>query len=314
MSAAAAIARGALRVGRIIPLRFAWWLGAVLGDAVGRLPLRDRRRAREHLARAFPARGQRWAAHTARRTFRHFGRMALWTLASAHRDPRRLGRGMVVEGADNLRAVRRGLRRGESTVALSGHFGNWELLARVGCTVAPLTLVGRRLRDPELDALVTGLRRGSAGQVIYQDEGARPCLRALRDGRVISTLPDQDIPRLAGTFATWFGHPAWTPIGPAQLAIMGRAAVMPVFLFVRGGRYVLHWGPRLRWPDSGDREADARAITRWFTAYEEALVRRHPEQWVWWHKRWRTQPTVPGRAELSSAIPGAVDQTDDVRD
>ena len=290
MSRAAAIARAALRVGRVIPPRVAWWLGAVLGDALGRLPLRDLRRARAHLARAFPERGPAWARRTARRTFRHFGRMALWTLSIAHRDPRSLARGLMVEGADNLREVVRAQRRGEGTVGLSGHLGNWELLARVSCTVLPLSLVGRRLRDPALDALVTGLRRGSVGQVIYQDEGARPCLRALRDGRVISTLPDQDIPRLAGTFATWFGHPAWTPIGPAQLALMGRVPVMPVFLFVRGGRFVQHWGPRVRWPASGDREADARAITEWFTAYEEALVRRHPEQWVWWHKRWRTQP------------------------
>ena len=292
MSLAAAVAHGALGLGPPIPQPFARWLGAVLGDAVGRLPLRDARRARAHLARAFPERGPAWARRTARRTFRHFGRMALWTIASAGRDPHRLRRGMVVEGADNLRALIRAQRRGEGTVGLSGHFGNWELLARVGSTVMQLSLVGRRLRDPGLDAVVTGLRRGSSGRVIYTDEGARPCLRALRDGDVLSTLPDQDIPRLAGTFATWFGHPAWTPIGPAQLALMGRVPVMPVLLYVRGGRFVQHWGPRVRWPASGDREADAAAITRWFTAYEEALVRRHPEQWVWWHKRWRTQPPV----------------------
>jgi len=295
ISLAARIARAALRVGRVIPPRFAWWCGAVIGDAVGRLPLRDCRRARTHLAHAFPERGPRWATRTARRTFRHFGRMALWTIAIAERDPRTLARGIAVEGADNLRAAARAHRRGEGAVGLSGHFGNWELLARVGGAVLPLALVGRRLRDPGLDALVVDLRRGGTGRLIYQDEGVRPCLRALRDAYLLSTLPDQDVPRLAGTFASWFGHPAWTPIGPAQIALMARVPVMPVFLYARAGRWVVHWGPRIRWPASGDRDADAHAITCWISAYEEALVRRHPEQWVWWHKRWRTQPPGPAR-------------------
>jgi KDO2-lipid IV(A) lauroyltransferase len=295
MSLAACLARGALRIGRVVPPGFAWRFGGMLGDLAGRLPLRDLRRAREHLARAFPERDRRWVRRTARRTFRHFGRMALWTIATAHRDPRDLRIGVGVEGRENLRGALLAHRRGEGTVGLSGHFGNWELLARLGGTLIPLTLVGRRLRDPDLDALVVGLRATALdSRIIYQDEGARPCLRALRDGRLLSTLPDQDVPRLAGTFVPWFGIPAWTPVGPAQLAVLGRAPVMPVFLYVRDGRWVIHWGPRLRWPTSGDRDADARAITAWVTAYEEALVRRHPEQWVWWHKRWRTRPAAVG--------------------
>lgn len=285
----AAIGLG-LRCARILPPAFAWWLGARIGWCFGGLPGRDQGRARAHLARAFPDRDARWIARIARRTFRHFGGSALWTLATLERDPRRLCRGVAMEGRETMRQLARDARRGQGGMIFTGHFGNWELLGRLGGTYLPLSLVGRRLRHPELDALVTSMRRGDGGQIIYQHEGARPILRALRDGRLVSVLIDQDVPKLNSVFVPWFGTLASTPVGPAQLAVAAGAPCVSIFLLRRAGRWVMHVGPVVR-PDRGpDREAAAHALTATMTAYQEALVRRYPEQWVWWHKRWRIRP------------------------
>ncbi|MBA3685634.1 MAG: hypothetical protein H0W72_10415 [Planctomycetes bacterium] len=281
----------ALRCGRALEPDFAWWLGGALGHAFALLPMRDQRRCREHLARAFPQRDRAWIARTACATFRHAGRMALWTLSTLHVPARRLCRGIAVEGAVNLRATAQACRRGEGTVGFSGHFGNWELLARVGGAVVPLTLIGRRLRDPELDAIVAGMRSDAGStRVVYQDEGAIPCLRQLREGRLLATLPDQDVPRLAGVFVPWFGILAYTPSGPAALAAKTGCPVQPTYLYRRAGRWVIHWGPRWLPPPGMEARAAAEHLTARVMAYEEALVMRHPEQWVWWHKRWRTRP------------------------
>ena len=121
--------------------------------------------------------------------------------------------------------------------------------------------------------------------------GLRVIVRALRAGKTVATLADQDIPHLNGVFVPWFGDAAWTPSAPAALAQLARAAVMPVFLLRRHGRWVVHAGPRVHFPRSTSREADLLAITAWATAYQERLVAEHPPQWVWWHKRWRTRPT-----------------------
>jgi Kdo2-lipid IVA lauroyltransferase/acyltransferase len=297
--------RLALRCARVATPGFAWWVGGALGHTFGGLPLRDQLRCREHLARAYPDRDRRWIARTARATFRHAGRMALWTLCTQHLPPRRLCRGMVVEGGDNLRATARACRRGEGTVGFSGHFGNWELLARVGGAVVPLTLIGRRLRDPALDAIVAGMRSAAGGtRVVYQDEGALPCLRQLREGRLLATLPDQDVPRLAGVFVPWFGIPAYTPSGPAALAAKTGSPVQPTYLYRHGGRWVIHWGPRWTPPRGVDPRIAAEQLTARVMAYEEALVRRHPEQWVWWHKRWRTRPPEES-GEMGDGASGA---------
>lgn len=290
MTFAGTFARSVLRCGRVCPPTIAWWAGGLLGYVFGCLPLRDQRRARLHLRQAFPQQSAAWIERTARKSFRHIGRMAFWSVARMHLPLAQARRGVVVEGADNLRAAARDHRRRVGTVGSSGHFGNWELLARIGGSVVPVSVIGKRLRDPGLDQLVMDLRRGADSDIIYQDDGVMPPMRALRAGRMLATLADQDVPRLASVHVPWFGTLASTPVGPAQLSLMTRCPLQPVLCYWKGGRWVIHWGPRMRWPSSGNREADAAALTAWSTAYLETLVRKHPEQWCWWHKRWRTPP------------------------
>ncbi len=280
---------------RAVPPPFAWWLGERLGWLVGGLPLRDVRRCGEHLAKAFPERNAAWVRRTRRGCFRHFGATALWTLANWTRDATTLRRGIMVEGADHLRELVRAGRRGEGTVVYTGHLGNWELLARTFGGLTPSAVIGKRLRDPLLDALVQQQRTSGGALVVYQDTDVRELLRILRSGRLIATLADQDVPHLAGCFVPWFGDLAWTPVAPAALALAARAAVQPFFLFRRAGRWVLHAGPRIPVARTANRPADQLAITTWITAYEEALVRQQPTQWVWWHKRWRTRPGLASR-------------------
>lgn len=283
---------------RIIPPGLAWTVGGALGQAFSMLPMRDPRRCREHLAMAYPDFGAVWVERTARKTFRHMGGMALWSIAVLGRDACALRRGVMVEGADNVREAVRACRRGEGTVGFSGHFGNWELFARVGPTLFPVTLVGRRLRSPIADRLVQAARRSGGARVVYQDEDVRVALRELRSGRMLGALADQDVPRLAGVFVPWFGKDAYTPSAPAMLALMSGGAVQPVFLYRRGLHWVMHFGPRRIFPRTKDRAADIRAITAWAMAYEERLVRSSPHQWVWWHRRWRTRPD-----EVAARVP-----------
>ncbi|MHC5068436.1 MAG: lysophospholipid acyltransferase family protein [Planctomycetota bacterium] len=279
-----------LRCGRALPAPLAWRLGAALGDLFGRLPGRDQRRCREHLARAYPDRDPAWVARTARRSFRHFGRMTLWTLATLHRPPQALRRHVAWEGRKHLAALRAACQRNEGTLFVSGHLGNWELLSRVLGTIVPLSVLGKRMRNPEFDRIITELRSAHGNHTVYQDAGVRPCIAELRSGRVLGTLPDQDIPRLAGCFVPWFGHPAWTPIGPVTIAALGRVEVQGVYSFAHAGTWVLHISPRWRLDPTLPRNEAIAVLTARIMAYQEALVRRHPEQWVWWHKRWRTTP------------------------
>ena len=276
---------------RCFPPWLAWRVGGGIGAMIGGLPLREVRRCREHLTKAFPEHDVAWVTRTTQRAFCHVVRTALWTATTLHWDARRLRRQVAVEGSVNCRALLAACKRGEGTVGFTGHFGNWELLSRIGATIMPLSAVGRRLRSPLADELVQGARMASGARLIYQDAPLGDFIRELREGRLLAVLIDQDISRLAGCFVPWFGHPAYTPNAPAALARLTRSGVIPVFLYWKGYRWVLHAGPHRYFPRTKDSAADVHAITAWVTAYEEAMVRRAPEQWVWWHRRWRTQPS-----------------------
>lgn len=295
-----------LRAARVIPPALAWRAGGLLGRVVGRLPLRDVRRCGEHLAQAFPECDAAWIARTRVRCFGHFGSTMLWSIATWTYEQQRLRRGLVVEGAEHLRALVRAAKAGEGTVVFTGHFGNWELLARVFGGLTPAAMIGRRLRDPGLNALVQGMRMSGGATLIYQDDDIRDIVRLLRGGTTVATLADQDVPHLAGCFVPWFGIPAWTPVAPAALALLARVPVQVLLLHRRAGRWVLHVSPRRTVARGADRTAAQHDITAWATAYEEALVREQPEQWVWWHKRWRTRPAaVVAKAADSLAAAGA---------
>lgn len=290
--------------GRVLPPRVAWRLGALIGFLFAFLSSREPRRAREHLRRAFPERSAAWVATTAEKAFVHFCACLIWSWASFSRGSLTGGFPVVVENPARFRTAWRSQRAGRGAVVLSGHFGNWEMLARVCGRHFPTTVLGRRLRDPDLDRLVERFRTTGRNRFLAQDAGLLACLRELREARFLGTLPDQDIPRLAGTFVPWFGHPAWTPTGPATLAVMGRVPLLPAFCYRHRGHWVIHYGPMVEPGAFGaDREQAARAATAWATAYLETLVRRHPHQWVWWHRRWRTQPGTAQSVAQDKANP-----------
>jgi len=286
----------ALAATRMIPPGVAHWAGGVLGWWFGQLPMRDQRRARENLRRAFPGRSDAWIKRTAGHCFRHFGRMALWSLATVSIPPRQLLDGVVIEGREHFDELLQASRRGQGTVLFTGHYGNWELMCRIGALFVPLSVIGKRLRNPHLDALVVRIRASGGARVLYQEEDVRTLVRELRSGRALCTLADQDIPRMAGVHVPWFGIPAFTPVAPAALVLLGGGHAQAVFCFAQGRRWVLHISPRRHFPRTAERDAAVQEITAWITAYEEALVRRHPEQWVWWHQRWRTRPPSAGPA------------------
>jgi KDO2-lipid IV(A) lauroyltransferase len=111
----------------------------------------------------------------------------------------------------------------------------------------------------------------------------RALRRALRGG-VLGLMIDQDT-RVEGTWVPFFGRPAYTPLGPAQLAQrLGAALAVSFIERLPDGSHLLRVSPPLE-PEGGAEE-----LTRTLTAAVEEQIRRVPEQWVWMHRRWRRQP------------------------
>jgi KDO2-lipid IV(A) lauroyltransferase len=138
-------------------------------------------------------------------------------------------------------------------------------------------------------------RTGVEELVVKKGETLKAAVRALRQGRVLGYVIDQNQPRHRAIFPTFFGVPAATSPAPAILAIRTGAAVIFIVAVAQAdGRHrVVIEGP-LRVPRTGDRGRDVLAFMQDLNDRLERMVRAHPEQWYWLHRRWKTRPGEAG--------------------
>jgi Kdo2-lipid IVA lauroyltransferase/acyltransferase len=268
-----------------LPWRTAQRVGRALGTLGWTLARRDRRRALDHLALAFPDLPDQERHRLGRDGFRHLGTVLGECLHLYHRDCAFVGSIVEVQGFEVVEQVR---REGRPLVLFTGHCGNWELLgAAVNCRGVGMTVVARSLDEPEQQERLAALRARFGTPTIERGgEGAvRQLLGTLRRGGALGMLIDQDSGKMEGVWVPFFGRPAFTPVGAAKIALKQKAAVVPVFIErLPDGRHCVRFQPPLDLPD------DPIEATALMTTRIEEQIRRRPEQWVWMHRRWRRQP------------------------
>jgi len=206
-----------------------------------------------------------------------------------------------VEGWEHMEAV---LAPKRGAIAITGHVGNWELLAAY-CALkgVPVAAVARRIYEPRINTLLVDFRRRNGVQTILRESptASRDILRILRSGGILAMLIDQDT-RVPSVSVPFFGRMARTPAAAAALAVRRDLPVLPAFAQRRGeGGHRLTFLPPIQASRSGDRRRDVADLTRSFNQLIEERIRKNPAEWVWWHRRWRHAP-IP-RLDLDSEVP-----------
>jgi len=182
---------------------------------------------------------------------------------------------------------------GKGAVILTAHFGNFELLPAAHALHGyPITLVHHTQRFLAGDALMTYVRERAGIKVIRKHAAARAVLKSLNQGELVGIPFDQNAKRSEAVFVPFFGEPAATSGGLARLVAIAEVPVVPVFLLRERNRRrhrieILDEIPIQRTDDS---RADIEENTRRFTRAIEDFVRRHPTQFLWTHRRYRTRP------------------------
>jgi KDO2-lipid IV(A) lauroyltransferase len=287
-----AVFRSVVGVLGALPRRAALAVGAWIGEVLYVAARPQRRIALHNLALAFPERSQREHLAILRRSCRNLGRVAAEFCHLSSLSPDTIRQYVQVEDpACWQRALTAGAERG--AVIVTGHFGNFELLAYAhGLLGHPITLVHRPMRNPLVDDAIIALRARAGTVSLPKKTAAKAALRALHDHRIVAIPADQNQTRRYGVFVDFFGLTAATTPGPARLAMLSRAPLLPVFL-VRDGetdRHRIVVLPEIEMQRTGDREQDIIANTQRCTNVIEDMLRRYPDQWIWFHKRWKTRP------------------------
>jgi KDO2-lipid IV(A) lauroyltransferase len=274
-----------------LPRKAALALGRGLGRLIGAIDRRHLAIAADNLRHAFPDWNEARVLHTAHAVYAQFGQVLfdiLWLEGRSRDEVLAL---CDVEGREHIDAI---MGQGRGGVMVTAHFGNWELQGLVHAWMySPMAVVARALDNPELDRRLCAFRQTAGNTVIYKDKALARVLRSLRSGGHVAFLIDQNVQEKDGIFVKFFGRPAATTTVAAAVAlktgcpfVLGHAVLKP------DGRYRMIYDPPLVVAETDDRNQDIQRLTQELTRRIEAWVREVPEQWLWIHRRWKTQPAA----------------------
>jgi KDO2-lipid IV(A) lauroyltransferase len=274
-----------------LPRPLALWLGRCAGRLVGAADRRHVAIADENLRHAFPGWDRARRLRTARGVYAHFGQMIvdiLWL--RGHSRDEILSR-LELMGREH---VEKAMARGKGAIFVTAHLGNWEVIGLAhGWTFGPVSVVARPLDNPALDRRLCDFRTMGGNRVVYKRDALKAVLRALHAGEGVAFLIDQNVQEKDGIFVDFFGRPAATTTVVAALAVKTGCAVVPARTTIGpDGRYSAVYDPAVEWTPSGDKQADIARITQELTRVIEGWIREDPEQWLWIHRRWKTQPSA----------------------
>lgn len=268
-------------------------VGGALGWSLGTLCRCRRTEVVAAIRRCFPDSSAAAVRAVADGMYRHLGILVLECLRTGGMDLRRLEEEVDFEGLDKGLSL---LREGRGLIVLTAHLGNFELLAMMAARMGvPLTVITKVLRPRGLNDWWVETRARFGVRLLPARQSYRHCREALKANGVLGFILDQNMKRNRGIFVDFFGRPACTSPGLAMLSAQCRAPVLPVFITRRAdGRHRVRVLDALPPPDGMDPES-IRVATQTYTAVIEQAVRAQPDQWIWLHRRWRTQPDpAPG--------------------
>ena len=261
----------------------------------------------ENFRGIFPDRPDAELRALALRTYRSYARDTVDFMRSLDQPPevirRRVSR---LETA----AFDAALARGQGAIALSGHFGNWELAGVLlrRFTTYPLSVVAMREPDAEVSKIRYRLRAKLGIETIevrQQLETAITIRRLLQQNRVVGMLLDRHVGK-DYVEVTFFGRPAYFLRTPAMLAFFSGAPLIPSFVY-RDDRdqLVVECGPAIDVPRTGDRDENIRAATQAVAEVIERQIYARPHYWYQFYPFWTSQQAVPREVRDEATAPTA---------
>ena len=260
--------------------------GRALGLAWYAVNRSRRRIAEANLAAAFPSRSASERRAIARSAFAHFIAQALETLKFSTLTPTQMLDRVEVDGEDRVRLA---YAQGKGVLFVTGHFGFWELHAIAHPLLfEPIGLLARALDNVRINALLERIRQCTGNTVIYRQGSIRRVMRIMQERHGVAVLIDQHIHGPDAVYVEFFERRAAAVSAVAALALRTGSPVVPVFaLPLARGRYRLIYEHPVAPPLDADADVAIAEFTQHCTDVLEMYVRRHPDLWLWMHRRWR---------------------------
>lgn len=271
---------------RVMWLKFSGFLGRM----AGLFAVKTRRLITRHLTMAFGSEKDTAAIRRlTAKTFEYLGKNTGEMLrATRVRTLDDLQRFLVTDGLENYEKA---IAKGKGVIFLTCHMGAFDLqVSNMALRGLNPNIIGTPLKDKRLNELLWNYRNMHGAIAIERGKETFRLIKVLKSGGSVALLIDQDT-KVKSRFVKFFGRMAATPVGATVLAMKTGAAVIPTYVYLgEDWKQHMHILPEIPMILTGDDEADMIYNTQVLTAFIEGIIRQHPEQWVWMHERWKTQP------------------------
>ncbi len=263
-----------------------------IGDFIGFLwfdVLRIRRKvAVDNVTIAFPDRSLEERERIARASLHHMGRTLIdFTLFPFFRKSK-VEAFFVIKGLEH---VDQALKGGKGALFLTCHLGNGDFaIACMSQLGYPMNLISKEFKARWLNDLWFGMRRKHGTRFISAEKSSFDILKALRRNEIVLFVLDQFMGPPVGVRTRFFGRETGTAAGLALIADRTNAPVLPCYTYRQeDGRQVVVFEAAIPYQrlDDSLREKNIAVMTQVYTDKIETIVRQHPEQWMWIHRRWK---------------------------
>lgn len=262
-----------------LPISLRSAVGGSLGSLVGRFPLREATIASLQLQAFLP---EVSASTTVPKVFAHVGRSMLESLnlnPLLHPPFRNIS-------CPQWDTIVGWTKEDRPIIALTAHTGNWDLLAAYAIARGiPISTVGKEARNPNVQVVLRSMREAYGVDTIWRSDksGVKRIVSCFKERRVMAALIDQDT-RVDSVFIPFFGTPAKTPAALIELGKRYNARFVSAFIVrTKGTKFTIHTSEL-------DDSQGVEGILTQYHQHLEQVIRAHPDQWVWFHKRWRSVP------------------------
>jgi KDO2-lipid IV(A) lauroyltransferase len=267
-------------------------LGLGIGNFAYHVLRKDRGIIIKQLKLVFPelddTKRQQWT----RECFRHFGQMLFEFLCL----PQIINDQENLIRVENEAALMSAVNAKKGVILLGMHMGNWELITayakRKGLFMTAATAT---VPDQRINQLIINQRKLENIEILSRGTGMSSIqmFRRLKKKNILILIIDQDT-NVNSTWVPFFGIPAKTPVGAAVFALKTGASVVS-YNVIRENDGTF----RLKFETLGifDRnhpsmEQDVYSVTRKINKHLEQCIRANPQQWAWFHRRWRHHPSA----------------------
>jgi KDO2-lipid IV(A) lauroyltransferase len=243
-----------------------------------------------NLTIAFPAAPASSREELKKNIYDHFANIFLEIVRTfARKNPQAI---LARSKINHAEIITQALQKKRGVLIFSAHFGNWEWIPLLlhSKLNKDINSIVRPMDNPLIENRVREFREAMGSKIIYKLGSLRTILKRLAENEIILLLIDQNTVPREGIFVEFFSKQATVNTTVAQLSLKKGIPVVPVFLHYEQDEIVLDILPEIDYCQRDSGADDLRELTQQLTGLIESQIRRFPEQWFWFHNRWKTKP------------------------